>query len=123
MQKLQTVLQAIASELPGFSAAGIVLIEDGITVAALGKGPETDPSAIAAYLTGIVQSKIKAAPFVGEQPSIEDILIARDDRYYFIRLAPKRPYFIFIMAERNEWPGKIRLVVEAYQQSIADKMR
>ena len=89
MQKLQTVLQAIASELPGFSAAGIVLIEDGITVAALGKGPETDPSAIAAYLTGIVQSKIKAAPFVGEQPSVEDILIARDDRYYFIRLAPK----------------------------------
>lgn len=123
MLKLHTVLQSLALELPGFAAAGIVLIEDGIPVAALGKGPEIDPTVIAAYLTGMVQSKMKAAPFVDEHPSVEDILISRDDGYYFIRLIPEKPYFIFVAAGRNEWPGRIRLVVEAYQKSINENMR
>ncbi len=122
MLKLKTILQSIADQLPDFTASAVVLIEDGIPVVALGKSSAIDPYAVAAYLTSIVQAKVKAAKFIDELPSSEDILIARDDYYYFIRLKPEKRYFLFIMTERNERLGRLRLIVEECEAEIAEIM-
>ncbi|MEE9912948.1 MAG: hypothetical protein K4571_14635 [Deltaproteobacteria bacterium] len=122
MLRLKTVLQSIADQLPAFTASAVVLIEDGIPVATLDSGSEIDPYAVAAYLTSIVQSKLKAAQFIDERPSVEDILIARDDYYYLVRLNPEKHYFLFVMTGRSEWLGRVRLAVDECQSEIAEIM-
>jgi predicted regulator of Ras-like GTPase activity (Roadblock/LC7/MglB family) len=122
MLRLKTVLQSFAEELKGFTASAVVLIEDGIPVMALGKSSEIDPYSVAAYLTSIVQAKVKAAKFIDEVPSTEDILIARGDYYYFIRLIPEKNYFLYVMTKHDEWLGRIRLIADKCQAQIEEIM-
>ncbi|MBI4772662.1 MAG: hypothetical protein HY788_00540 [Deltaproteobacteria bacterium] len=115
---IKTVLETIADDLPGFVASAAVLVEDGLPIAGLSKRADVDPEAISAHMTSIVQSNLKALKLVGQDQVTDDILITTNDYYFLIRHKPGKPYFLFIMTERNEWLGRVRLRVKKYETEI-----
>jgi len=115
---IQTVLETIAKDLPGFVASAAVLVEDGLPVAGLSKRADVDPEAISAHMTSIVQSNLKALKLISQDQVTDDILITTNDYYFLIRHRPDKPYFLYIMTERNEWLGRVRLRVKKYENDI-----
>lgn len=119
-KKLQTILEHIAEELPGYQSAAVVGIDDGLSVAEFSTNPLMDTEAAAAYLASIVKSNAKAIKLITGNQQTEDILVTTDQSYYLIRNLPDQPVFVFLMTRRGEWMGKARLMLQDYMPKIDD---
>ena len=115
---IKGVLETIAHDLPGFVASAAVLVEDGLPLAELSRRPDVDPEAISAHMTSIVQSNLKALKLISKDQVTDDILITTNDYYFLIRHNPDKPYFLFIMTNRDEWLGRVRLRIKKYENEI-----
>ena len=118
-KKLHTILEQLASELPGFQAAAVVTIDDGLSVAELSSDAGMDPAAAAAYLASIVKSNAKAIKLLDGKQHAEDILVTTDQSYYLIHNLPGQQLFIFLMTQRGEWMGKARMLIQDYEPQIS----
>ncbi len=109
----QNLLGEFAKKIPELLAAAVVSIEDGLLMADF-KPHTTDVNvgAVAAYLACIVQSDIKASTLFEWDQVVEDILITTDASYFFIQRPPNRPYFYFVMTNRNAWIGRVRVALK-----------
>ncbi len=119
-KKLQNILEHFAKELPGYQAAAVVAVDDGLTVAQFSNDPEIETEAAAAYLASIVKSNTKAIKLLGTNQSTEDILVTTDQSYYLIRDLPNQALFIFLMITREEWMGKARMLLLEHEEEITN---
>ena len=119
---LKGVLENMADELPGFVASAVVLADDGLSVAKLSRDPSVDAETTSAYLGVIVKSNLKAIKLLAGDQVTDDILITTDQHYFLIRHIESKPCFLFLMAKRNEWLGRARLLMKKYEQEVIDAL-
>jgi len=117
-KKLQAILEQLANDLPGFQAAAVVAIDDGLSVAEYSSDAKMETAAAAAYLASIVKSNTKAIKLLAGNQRTEDILVTTDQSYYLIRNLPGNPLFMFLMTSRGEWMGKARMLIQEYEPQI-----
>jgi predicted regulator of Ras-like GTPase activity (Roadblock/LC7/MglB family) len=119
---LKGILENMADELPGFVASAVVLADDGLSVAKLSRDPSIDAETTSAYLGVIVKSNLKAIKLLAGDQVTDDILITTDQHYFLIRHIETKPCFLFLMAKRNEWLGRARLLMKKYEQEVIDAL-
>ena len=117
-KKLQDILEQLASNLPGYQAAAVVAMDDGLSVAEFSTDSTMETEAAAAYLASIVKSNAKAINLLAGNQQTEDILVTTDQSYYLIRNLSGHPLFMFLMTERSEWMGKARMLIQEYEPQI-----
>ena len=115
---LPQVLHDLSQELPGFVAAAVVFIDDGLPIAEFSQEDQVEASAASAYLTSIVKSNRKAIKLMSDDQIVGDILVTTESHYFLIRHVENREFFIFIMLNRNEWLGKARMLIGQYEKRI-----
>ncbi len=121
-KRLKGVLENMADELPGFVASAVVLADDGLSVAKLSRDPSVDAETTSAYLGVIVKSNLKAIKLLAGDQVTDDILITTDKHYFLIRHVETKPCFLFLMAKRNEWLGRARLLMRKYEKEVIDAL-
>ncbi len=119
-KKLQSILQELANNLPGYQAAAVVTIDDGLSVAEFSSDSSMETTAASAYLASIVKSNTKAIKLLTGKQQTEDILVTTDQSYYLIRSLPGHPLFMFLMIKRGEWMGKARMLIQDYEPQITE---
>ncbi|MBI9075897.1 MAG: hypothetical protein JEZ02_10830 [Desulfatibacillum sp.] len=119
---LKGILENMADELPGFVACAVVLADDGLSVAKLSRDPSVDAETTSAYLGVIVKSNLKAIKLLAGDQVTDDILITTDQHYFLIRHIEGKPCFLFLMAKRNEWLGRARLLMKKYEKEVTDAL-
>ncbi len=119
-KKLQNILEQFADDLPGYQAAAVVTVDDGLAVAQFSNDPDIETEAAAAYLASIVKSNTKAIKLLGTNQKTEDILVTTDQSYYLIRDLPNQKLFIFLMITRDEWMGKARMLLLDHEPQITE---
>jgi len=110
----------MATRIPGFIATAVVFLDDGMSISKLCKDPELDPDAIAAYLSSVVNSHIKAArvlSIAGSQDT-NDILITSGGRYFVIRFLSEQQVFFYVVTEENGRLGTIRGLLKKYEKHV-----
>lgn len=117
-KKLQSILEQLANDLPGYQTAAVVAVDDGLSVAEFSSDSKMETAAAAAYLASIVKSNAKAINLLTGKQQTEDILVTTDQSYYLIRNLPGHPLFMFLMTERGEWMGKARMLIQEYEPQI-----
>jgi len=120
--RLKGILEKMADDLPGFVASAVVLAEDGLSVAKLSRDPSVDAETTSAYLGVIVKSNLKAIKLLTGEQVTDDILITTDKHYFLIRHVETKPCFLFLMAKRNEWLGRARLLMRKYEKEVIDAL-
>jgi predicted regulator of Ras-like GTPase activity (Roadblock/LC7/MglB family) len=118
--KATALLQDMAQKLPSLVAAAAVHLADGLSIAELSTKPEVEASTASAYLAIIVQSNLQAIKILADGQVMDDILITTDQYYFLIRHTPGRPYFLFVMTEKDEWLGRARLIMREFNQSMEE---
>lgn len=121
-KKLQQILETISRDLPGYQAAAVVAVDDGLTVAQYSSSEGIDSEAAAAYLASIVKSNAKAIKLLAKSQETEDILVTTNYSYYLIRDLPQHPLFIFLMISREEWIGKARMLLLEQEKLISQTL-
>jgi len=117
-QELVDVLVDLSQDLPGFVAAAVVFIDDGLPIAEFSQDEQVEASAASAYLTSIVKSNRKAIKLMSNDQVVGDILVTTESHYFLIRHVENRAFFIFIMLDRNEWLGKARMLIGQYEKRV-----
>lgn len=120
--RLKGILENMADDLPGFVASAVVLADDGLSVAKLSRDPSVDAETTSAYLGVIVKSNLKAIKLLAGEQVTDDILITTDKHYFLIRHIETKPCFLFLMAKRNEWLGRARLLMRKYEKEVIDAL-
>lgn len=119
---LKNLLEQLAEELPGFVASAVVLIEDGLSVAELSKNADVEAGAASAYLASVVKSNQKAIKHLAGGQITDDILITTDKNFFLIRHMEGKPFFLFVMTNKDEWLGRTRLVMKKYESLILESL-
>ena len=110
----EKLIVEMADKIPGLVASAIVHLEDGLSIAEVTRKDGVDPGAASVYLANIVKSNRKAIhSLVGDQVT-DDILITTDEYRFLIKQTADRPYFLFVITEKDEWLGRARLIMQAY---------
>ena len=117
-KEIRKVLEDLGEEMPGFVAAAVVLVEDGLSIAEHAASSNVVAGEAAAYLASIVKSNRKAIRLLGGGQVADDILITTDKNYFLIRHGEGKPFFMFIMTTHNEWLGKARMLIRKYESII-----
>src|SRR5437870_690006 len=78
---------ALKSAMTIDGAIGVALVDytSGMTLGALGGGPEFDVTVAAAGNTDVVRAKLRTIEMLQLQESIEDMLMTLDTQYHLIR--------------------------------------
>lgn len=113
--ELKDVLVHLEKELPGFVAAAVVSVEDGLSLAEHTKNKNIEAGAAAAYLASIVKSNRKAIKLLEGGQVADDLLITTDKNYFLIRHGADKHFFIFVMTSRSEWLGRARVLIKKYE--------
>ena len=118
--KATAVIHEMAAKLPSLVAAAAVHLEDGLSIAEISTRKEVDAGAASAYLAAIVQINMKTIKTLADDQVTDDILITTDQYYFLIRHSEGRPYFLFVMTEKDEWLGRARLVMQEYNRRMEE---
>ncbi|MFH1138476.1 MAG: hypothetical protein V1816_20565 [Pseudomonadota bacterium] len=116
--KALEILKTMARELPGLTAAAVVHLEDGLSIAEVSTRDDVDAGAASAYLASIVQSNLQAVKVLAADQITHDILITTDKNYFLIRHFPRQPFFLFVMTEKDEWLGRARLIMKTFERLL-----
>ena len=119
INKIQNVLNAMSSELPGVLAAAIVTVDDGLSIAEVSRKKGAETAAASAYLASIVKSNGKAIGLLADDEITDDILVTTTHYHFIIRHVVGQPYFIFLMTTKEEWLGKARMLIKKIESELA----
>lgn len=119
-KEIKKVLMEMAEEMPGFVAAAVVLVEDGLSIAEYASNSKVIAGEAAAYLASVVKANRKAILLLGGGQVADDILITTEENYFLIRHGEGRSFFIFIMTTHSEWLGKARVLIRQYEKRVND---
>jgi len=121
-KKIKELLVELAGGLPGFVAAAVVLIDDGLPVAEHLVGGEFEIGDISAYITGVVKANAKGLNLLPGEQTVGDILVTTDSHHFLSRPLEGTSFFVFIMCERDEWLGKARGMLAQYAPMIGQEL-
>ncbi len=119
IKQLPPLLDRLRDELPGFLAAALVNADDGLSLAELSVKPEIDAAAASAYLASIVKSNRKAIKLLAGEQVTDDIIISTSQYHFIIRDLPNLSFFLFVMTERNEWLGRTKMIMLAFEEEFS----
>ena len=119
IKQLPPLLERLRDELPGFLAAALVNADDGLSLAELSVKPEIEAAAASAYLASIVKSNRKAIKLLAGEQVTDDIIISTSQYHFIIRDLPGLSFFLFVMTERNEWLGRTKMVMLAFEKEFS----
>jgi predicted regulator of Ras-like GTPase activity (Roadblock/LC7/MglB family) len=112
------IIGEMARKLPSLVVAAVVYVEDGLPIAEFSTQDGVDANTASAYLAAIVQSNLRALDILANGQVTDDILITTNQYFFLIRHGEGRPYFLFVMTEKDEWLGRARLVMKEYYRRI-----
>jgi predicted regulator of Ras-like GTPase activity (Roadblock/LC7/MglB family) len=119
IDKVQNLIKAMSTELPGVLAAAVVTVDDGLSIAEVSRREGIETAAASAYLASIVKSNSKAIGLLADDEETDDILITTSHYHFIIRHMPDQPFFIFVMTSKDEWLGKARLLIKKFEKELA----
>ena len=119
IDKVQNLIKAMSTELPGILAAAVVTVDDGLSIAEVSRKEGIETAAASAYLASIVKSNSKAINLLADDEETDDILITTSHYHFIIRHMPEQPFFIFVMTTKDEWLGKARLLIKKFEKELA----
>lgn len=112
--KATALIRQMAAQIPSLVAAAVVHLEDGLPIAEVSNRDDINAGAASAYLATIVQSNLQALKTLADGQITDNILITTDQYYFLIHHNYQRPYFLFVMSQKDGWIGQARLVMEKY---------
>lgn len=115
INKIQSLVEEMAFELPHILAVAVVTVDDGMSIAVKTRKDGLETAAASAYLASIVKSNSKAINLLADDEVVEDILITTDKYHFIIRHDADQPYFIFLMTSKDEWLAKARGLIKKYE--------
>lgn len=118
IEKIQVILANMSDAIPGVLTAAVVSIDDGLSIAEECRREGIDSAAASAYLASIVKSNYNAIKLLTGDQVTEDILVTTSDYYFIIRYLPAQPFFIFLMTTKDSWLGRIRMIMEEYDEQF-----
>ena len=122
IKQLPSFLERLKNELPGFLAAAVVNADDGLSLAELSVKPEIEAEAASAYLASIVKSNRKAIKLLASDQITDDIIISTSQYHFIIRDLPASAFFLFVMTERDEWLGRTKMIMQAFEEELGKIM-
>ncbi|MDR3632162.1 MAG: hypothetical protein P4L42_17720 [Desulfocapsaceae bacterium] len=103
IKNITNLLEQMIQKHPGILVAAVVTIEDGMSIAEMGRHPEIDTAAVSAYLASIVKSNSKAIGLLAESRESDDLLITTNKYHFVIRRMADLPIFTFYMTTKEKW--------------------
>ena len=114
IQNLQKQLEKMTSELSGLLAAGLVSVDDGLTIVSCSLDPAVDADVPAAYLSALVKTNLRAMSVLAEGETMEDIVVSTGSARFLARYEIDQPFFLFLMTKNTTWLGKSRALLDRY---------
>jgi predicted regulator of Ras-like GTPase activity (Roadblock/LC7/MglB family) len=114
IQNLQKQLEKMAGELSGLLAAGLVSVDDGLTIVSRSLDPAVDADVPAAYLSALVKTNLRAMSVLAEGETLEDIVVSTGSARFLARYEIGQPFFVFLMTKNTTWLGKSRALLDRY---------
>lgn len=118
-QTLNTFVENIKVNVPGFIAVAVTEIESGVSYQSFSANPNFDPTLASAYNLEVVKAKFKAIKALGLQEDIRDISITLTDQVHIIDIAPSGSYFIYLAVDsENANLGITRTLLNKYKTDL-----
>ena len=114
LDDLQKELEKMTGELSGLLAAGLVSVDDGLTIVSHSTDPAVDADMPAAYLSALVKTNLRAMSVLAEDEPMEDIIVSTGTARFLARYKIGQPFFVFLMTENSTWLGKSRALLDRY---------
>ncbi len=99
---LNTFIENIKANAPGFIAVSVTEIESGVAYDSYTADENFDPNLASAYNLEVVKAKLKAIEALGLKEEIEDITITLKGQIHIINIAPSKAYFIYLAVDSSQ---------------------
>lgn len=99
---LNTFIENVKTNVPGFIAVSVTEIESGVAYDSLSVLDSFDPNLASAYNLEVVKAKLQAIKALGLNEEIEDITITLSDQVHIINIAPSGAYFIYLAVDSSK---------------------
>ncbi|MDY7042073.1 MAG: DUF4388 domain-containing protein [Chloroflexota bacterium] len=117
MAKLNDLVKEMASEVPGFIAAGVAGM-DGLPIAEHSVNPDFNMEAAAAQFALVMKLVQKSVSQLGKD-EIEDNLVTTDNAYLLTRLLGDGSYFLSIAVDKGAASlGNVRLMTRQFADDL-----
>jgi predicted regulator of Ras-like GTPase activity (Roadblock/LC7/MglB family) len=123
IQNLQKQLEEMTGELSGLLAAGLVSVDDGLTIVSCSLDPAVDAAVPAAYLSALVKTNLRAMSVLAEGETLEDIVVSAGSARFLARYEIGQPFFVFLMTKNTTWLGKSRALLDRYHRRFTALLR
>ncbi|MDR3089316.1 MAG: hypothetical protein LBU39_05810 [Desulfobulbaceae bacterium] len=120
IQYLQKQLERMTGELSGLLAAGLVSVDDGLTIVSHSIDPAVDAAVPAAYLSALVKTNLRAMAVLAEGEPLDDIVVSTGSARFLARYRIGQPFFVFLMTKNSTWLGKSRALLDRYHAHFTD---
>ncbi len=108
----------MAKRMEGFVAAGVVNLDDGLSVSSLCIDPEIAIDDVTVYLASVVHSHFKAAELISDTRETSDILFTTDKNNFIVRLLSTQRVFFYLMTSDAGRLEVKRLLMEKYEALV-----
>ncbi len=98
--QVASIIEEMASSMPGFIAAALVDLDSGITLGVYSIRDDFDLSAASAYNSEIVKQKQKVMSALQLDMDLEDMTMTLSDQIHMIRLVTPTT-FLYLAADRS----------------------
>jgi len=115
---LQKHLEKMTGELSGLLAAGLVSVDDGLTIVSHSLDPAVNAAVPAAYLSALVKTNLRAMSVLAESETMEDIVVSTGSARFLARYEIGQPFFVFLMTKNATWLGKSRALLDRYHANF-----
>jgi len=115
---LKLILEELKKEVPGFIAAGIVDVDEGMPIVAISTDPRFDAHIAAAYYTEVAKVNEKALDALGEGCKIEEFLLTSDKFYLFFKNFPDTSFYFILTVAKGANLGIVKMIMRKYEDKF-----
>ncbi len=117
-KNLKKIHEHMATRMEGFIAAGVVNLDDGLSVSNLCIDPEIPLDDVTVYLASVVHSHFKAADLISDTRETSDILFTTGKNNFIIRVLSTQRIFFYVMTTDSGRLEVKRLLMEKYEPLV-----
>lgn len=122
-QFLDTFVNDLKDNVPGFIAVSVVEIKSGVSYGSLSVVPEFDPDLASVFNLEVAKAKMNAIKVLGLNQKIDDIMITLENQIHFIDISENGEYMIYLAVDSAKSNlGMARALLKRYKKDIEGKL-
>lgn len=122
-QFLDTFVNDLRDNVPGFIAVSVVEIKSGVSYGSLSVVPEFDPDLASVFNLEVAKAKMNAIKVLGLNQKIDDIMITLENQIHFIDISENGEYMIYLAVDSAKSNlGMARALLKRYKKDIEGKL-